>query len=87
MPNHSSSYRDHLNAEQRNAVEHGVVGTGPNVAGPVLVIAGAGSGKTSVLAHRVANLILNGANPNRVLLLTFTCRAAAELDNRVMTTS
>lgn len=63
-----------LNPEQRDAVTH----TG----GPLLVIAGAGSGKTNTLAHRVAHLILSGADPRRILLLTFTRRAAAEMTLR-----
>jgi DNA helicase-2/ATP-dependent DNA helicase PcrA len=71
-----------LNPEQRSAVEHGVVGQGANIAGPLLVIAGAGSGKTSTLAHRVAHLIVNGADPGRLLLLTFSRRAAAEMERR-----
>jgi hypothetical protein len=50
--------------------------------GPLLIIAGAGSGKTSTLAHRVADLIAKGADPRRVLLLTFTRRAAAEMIRR-----
>ncbi len=78
----SRSYLEALNAEQRRAVEHGVVGTGSNVAGPVLVIAGAGSGKTNTLAHRVAHLTVNGADPGRILLLTFSRRAAAEMERR-----
>jgi DNA helicase-2/ATP-dependent DNA helicase PcrA len=56
---------------------------GSAAAGPLLVIAGAGSGKTSTLAHRVANLILNGADPQRILLLTFSRRAAVEMERRV----
>jgi DNA helicase-2/ATP-dependent DNA helicase PcrA len=71
-----------LNAEQRSAVEHGVAGHGANIAGPLLVIAGAGSGKTNTLAHRVAHLIVNGADPGRILLLTFSRRAAAEMERR-----
>ena len=47
--------------------------------GPLLVIAGAGSGKTNTLAHRVAHLIVNGADPHRILLMTFSRRAAAEM--------
>src|SRR5258708_6841538 len=50
---------------------------------PVLVIAGAGSGKTNTLAHRVAHLIVNGADPRRILLMTFSRRAAAEMTRRV----
>src|SRR6185436_8280445 len=75
-------YLASLNDAQRGAVEHGVVGTGSNVAGPLLVIAGAGSGKTNTLAHRVAHLIVNGADPGRILLLTFSRRAAAEMERR-----
>ena len=71
-----------LNPEQRQAAEHGV-GRGPGIeAGPLLVIAGAGSGKTNTLAHRVAHLIINGADPRRILLMTFTRRAAAEMTRR-----
>src|SRR3990172_3540036 len=76
------SYLQSLNPAQRGAVEHGVAGTGANVAGPLLVIAGAGSGKTNTLAHRVAHLIVNGADPGRILLLTFSRRAAAEMERR-----
>src|SRR5271165_201365 len=70
-----------LNPEQRLAVEHGIgEAQGP---GPLLVIAGAGSGKTAMLAHRVAALILAGADPKRIMLATFSRRAAAELIRRV----
>jgi DNA helicase-2/ATP-dependent DNA helicase PcrA len=74
-------YLQRLNPEQRRAVEHGV-GTGA-AGGPLLVIAGAGSGKTNTLAHRVAHLIVNGADPRRILLMTFSRRAAAEMSRRV----
>ncbi|WP_246689328.1 UvrD-helicase domain-containing protein, partial [Mesorhizobium sp. M8A.F.Ca.ET.207.01.1.1] len=53
------------------------------VAAPLLVIAGAGSGKTNTLAHRVAHLIVKGADPRRILLMTFSRRAAAEMAKRV----
>ncbi len=76
-------YLDGLNAEQRLAVEHGVAGAGPNIAGPLLVIAGAGSGKTNTLAHRVAHLMVHGTDPCRILLLTFSRRAASEMQRRV----
>src|SRR5215831_17438446 len=76
-------YLDCLNWEQRCAVEHGVAGRGANIAGPLLVIAGAGSGKTNTLAHRVAHLLVNGADPGRILLMTFSRRAAAEMTRRV----
>jgi UvrD/REP helicase N-terminal domain len=49
----------------------------------LLVIAGAGTGKTKTLAHRVAHLIKNGADPARILLLTFSRRAAVEMIKRV----
>lgn len=77
-----ATYLASLNPEQRRAVEHGVTNAGANIAGPLLVIAGAGSGKTSTLAHRVAHLIVQGADPNRLLLLTFSRRAAAEMERR-----
>ena len=48
-----------------------------------LVIAGAGSGKTNTLAHRVAHLIVNGADPRQILLMTFSRRAATEMTRRV----
>ena len=51
-------------------------------AGPLLVIAGAGSGKTNTLAYRVAHLVRSGADPQRILLLTFSRRAAAEMERR-----
>jgi DNA helicase-2/ATP-dependent DNA helicase PcrA len=72
-----------LNAEQRRAVEHGIGADPRNLAAPLLVIAGAGSGKTNTLAHRVANLLLNGVDPRRVLLMTFSRRAASEMTRRV----
>jgi DNA helicase II / ATP-dependent DNA helicase PcrA len=70
-----------LNAEQREAVVHGL-GCGGTSAGPLLVIAGAGSGKTMTLAARVARLVLAGADPQRILLLTFSRRAAQEMERR-----
>jgi DNA helicase-2/ATP-dependent DNA helicase PcrA len=63
-------------------VEHGVR-QGCTVGSPLLVIAGAGSGKTNTLAHRVAHLIVNGADPRRILLMTFSRRAATEMTRRV----
>jgi alkylated DNA repair dioxygenase AlkB len=78
----SVSYLDTLNPEQRRAVEHGVSLDG-HVGAPLLVIAGAGSGKTNTLAHRVAHLIVSGADPRRILLMTFSRRAAAEMAKRV----
>jgi DNA helicase II / ATP-dependent DNA helicase PcrA len=74
----TAPYLATLNPEQRRAVEHG--GEYPS---PLLVIAGAGSGKTNTLAHRVAHLIVKGADPRRIMLLTFSRRAAAEMSRRV----
>jgi DNA helicase II / ATP-dependent DNA helicase PcrA len=68
-----------LNAEQRAAVEHGI---GNALAPPLLVIAGAGTGKTMTLASRVARLVLAGADPQRILLLTFSRRAAQAMERR-----
>ena len=76
-------YLDRLNQRQRHAVEHGVTAGVTAKAPPLLVIAGAGSGKTDTLAHRVAHLIVNGADPQRILLMTFSRRAAAEMFRRV----
>ncbi len=70
-----------LNPEQRRAAEYGVAPGA--IGGPLLVIAGAGSGKTNTLAHRVAHLLVNGADPRRILLMTFSRRAAAEMTQRV----
>jgi DNA helicase-2/ATP-dependent DNA helicase PcrA len=78
----AASYLDALNPEQRRAVEHGVAVDG-HVGTPLLVIAGAGSGKTNTLAHRVAHLIVRGADPRRILLMTFSRRAASEMSKRV----
>lgn len=74
-------YLDKLNPEQRRAVEHGT-GTCCLPPGSLLVIAGAGSGKTNTLAHRVAHLLANGADPYRILLMTFSRRTAADLSRR-----
>jgi len=64
-----------LNPQQRTAVT-----TGSDA--PLLVIAGAGTGKTTTLAHRIAQLVLDGADPRRILLLTFSRRAALEMIRR-----
>ena len=74
---------ERLNAAQRRAVEHGITPGDTSSCGPLLVIAGAGSGKTMTLASRVAHLVLNGADPHRILLLTFSRRAAEEMTRRV----
>jgi DNA helicase II / ATP-dependent DNA helicase PcrA len=77
------AYLARLNAEQRAAVLHGSGDGAGMPAGPLLVIAGAGSGKTSTLAHRVAHLLVGGADPRRILLMTFSRRAALEMTRRV----
>jgi DNA helicase-2/ATP-dependent DNA helicase PcrA len=79
----SSAYLEKLNPEQWKAVEHGVRERACEAATPLLVIAGAGSGKTNTLAHRVAHLIVSGADPRRILLMTFSRRAASEMTRRV----
>ena len=63
-----------LNDRHREAAQFGP--------GPLLIIAGAGTGKTNTLAHRVAHLVMSGARPERILLLTFTRRAALEMTRR-----
>src|SRR5436190_11155028 len=77
------AYLETLNPQQRRAVEYGVEDKHTTPGAPLLVIAGAGSGKTNTLAHRVAHLIVNGADPRRILLMTFSRRAAAEMTRRV----
>ena len=67
-------YEGVLNPQQREAVLHGD--------GPLLVIAGAGTGKTRTLIYRVARLVETGVPPPSVLLLTFTRRAAEEMLRR-----
>lgn len=69
-----------LNEAQREAVEHGLGDA--ELATPLLVIAGAGSGKTKTLAARVARLVTGGTDPQRILLLTFSRRAAGEMVTR-----
>lgn len=72
-----------LNRAQREAAAYGARHTdGRFRSGPLLVIAGAGTGKTMTLAHRVANLVIEGVEPERILLLTFTRRAAEEMLRR-----
>ncbi|HEY88003.1 MAG TPA: ATP-dependent helicase [Dehalococcoidia bacterium] len=74
MTKEKHNWLNELNPQQYEAVTH--------IDGPLLVVAGAGSGKTRALAYRVAYLISHGVSPDRILLLTFTRRAAEEMLRR-----
>ncbi|MDH3905028.1 MAG: ATP-dependent helicase, partial [Gammaproteobacteria bacterium] len=79
-----NEYLDELNPAQREAATFGERRDGEALsAGPLLVVAGAGTGKTMTLAHRVAHLVVEGVDTRRILLLTFTRRAALEMTRRV----
>ncbi len=77
-------YLSTLNPAQHEAATFGARRDGEVLcAGPLLVVAGAGTGKTMTLAHRVAHLVVEGVDTRRILLLTFTRRAALEMTRRV----
>jgi DNA helicase II / ATP-dependent DNA helicase PcrA len=76
-------YLRNLNRQQRRAVTHGLKREPAPDIDPLLVIAGAGSGKTKTLAHRVAHMVVKGMDSGRILLLTFSRRAADEMTHRV----
>jgi DNA helicase II / ATP-dependent DNA helicase PcrA len=67
---------DGLNSEQKVAASH--------IDGPLLIIAGAGAGKTKTITHRIVNLIKNGVSPNKILAVTFTNKSAKEMRERVL---
>lgn len=79
----TASHLEKLNGAQRKAVTHGEPAAAKGYkSGPLLILAGAGTGKTDMLAYRVAHLTIHGVDPGRILLLTFTRRAATELRQR-----
>jgi DNA helicase-2/ATP-dependent DNA helicase PcrA len=81
---HFEPYLAELNPAQRAAATFGIARSAPlSLPPPLLIIAGAGSGKTQTLTHRVAHLIVNGADPRRILLMTFARRMASEMTRRV----
>ena len=74
VSNYKINYENELNCAQLEAVKTHI--------GPILVVAGAGTGKTKTLTYRCARLIEDGINPENILLLTFTKKAAKEMLNR-----
>jgi DNA helicase-2/ATP-dependent DNA helicase PcrA len=83
LPMAAVSPLDALNSAQKKAATYGeLAGEAGWRSGPLLVVAGAGTGKTNTIAHRVAHLVLHGVDPGRILLLTFTRRAANEMRRR-----
>jgi DNA helicase II / ATP-dependent DNA helicase PcrA len=79
----TTSHLEKLNGAQRKAVTYGEPLPEKGFkSGPLLIVAGAGTGKTDTLAHRVAHLVIHGVDPARILMLTFTRRAATEMRRR-----
>ncbi|KKQ06227.1 MAG: UvrD/REP helicase, partial [Parcubacteria group bacterium GW2011_GWB1_36_5] len=66
-----------LNKEQKEAALH--------IKGPLLIVAGSGTGKTKTITHRIVNLIKNGVAPEKILAVTFTNKAAKEMRDRIQT--
>jgi len=79
----TASHLAKLNGPQRRAVTFGEpLPEKGYKSGPLLIVAGAGTGKTDTLAHRVAHLVIHGVDPARIMMLTFTRRAAIEMRRR-----
>ncbi|HEX8757713.1 MAG TPA: ATP-dependent helicase, partial [Steroidobacteraceae bacterium] len=79
----TASHLAKLNGPQRRAASYGEPLPQKGFkSGPLLIVAGAGTGKTDTLAHRVAHLVIHGVDPARIMMLTFTRRAATEMRRR-----